>query len=59
MCGNLLDFIIFDDPIIEVLGLEQVDWNERFNEWILATLGFPIERRVCVTNMSTIAVTDL
>ena len=46
-CGNLLDFVRFDDPIMEVLGFEQVDRNELFNECTLETLGFPIERSVC------------
>ena len=31
-CGNLLDFVRFYDPIMEVLFLEQVDRNELFNE---------------------------
>ena len=39
-CGNLLDFVRFDDPIMEVLGLEQVDRNELFNECTLETRFF-------------------
>ena len=30
--GVSWDFVRFDDPIMEVRGLSQVDRNERFNE---------------------------
>ena len=33
MCGNRLDFVIFDDPIMEVLGLEEVDRNFAHTPW--------------------------
>ena len=52
-CVDILYFVRFDDPIMEVLGLDQVDRKELFNECTLETLGFPIEYSMCDKYVNT------